>query len=161
MLDNLYCYDRPKGIKGIEKVFGKFTYTELSKGAIKPDPTWESENLIVIRGIGGLKLNVQVHRKVSQMLDLAIRHAAEVSKYKIRMIGGYCARHKMNDPKRDLSVHSWGAAIDINWDTNGVGSKATTDMPEEFVKAFENFGWEWGGRWKNKDYMHFQFAEGY
>ena len=79
----------------------------------------------------------------------------------MRQLGGFCARHKMHDVKRALSIHSWGAAFDVNWDTNGVGARATSDLPKDFVAAFTEQGWNWGGNWKSpKDFMHFQYATG-
>jgi hypothetical protein len=77
------------------------------------------------------------------------------------MLGGFVPRHKMHDPARGLSIHSWGAAFDVNWDTNQVGRNAPTDLPAEWVAAFTDRGWDWGGSWRStKDWMHFQYATG-
>ena len=53
-----------------------------------------------------------------------------------------------------MSIHSWANAIDINAKTNGLGTGG--DLSIGLVKSFEDAGWEWGGRWKRKDPMHFQ-----
>lgn len=89
-------------------------------------------------------------------------------------IGGYCYRaisnpHKPGCPT--LSMHSFGCAIDINYDLNpfvahGKPQESGDDtsngkvrtMNSPIVKAFEANGWGWGGRYG--DYMHFSKANG-
>ena len=46
-----------------------------------------------------------------------------------------------------LSNHAFGMAIDIN---------AGLTQPREVVECFEAAGFTWGGRWKNRDDMHFE-----
>jgi uncharacterized protein (DUF3820 family) len=60
---------------------------------------------------------------------------------------------------RQLSVHSWALAIDINARTNPFrrDGRLVTDLSEEFVACFTQSGFEWGGLWISiKDAMHFQ-----
>ena len=60
------------------------------------------------------------------------------------------------------SMHSWGAAIDINpaysdyWRWNRSGTYANR-IPAEVVAAFERHGFIWGGRWAHDDTMHFEY----
>jgi hypothetical protein len=53
-----------------------------------------------------------------------------------------------------LSVHSWGFGIDVNAFENGLGK--IPKFTNGFVKCFTDAGFEWGGKWKRKDGMHFQ-----
>ena len=61
------------------------------------------------------------------------------------------------------SMHSWGAAIDINtaysdyWRWRGPGSGYRSRIPPEIVAAFERHGFIWGGRWAHFDTMHFEY----
>lgn len=71
------------------------------------------------------------------------------------------------------SHHSYGTAIDINWEENYMikGEKVIAgklykpednrySMPSNgiVVTTFKEHGWVWGGDWKSsKDYMHFSF----
>jgi hypothetical protein len=58
------------------------------------------------------------------------------------------------------SMHSWGAAIDINaahaeywlWPHAASGSS----LPTEIVDVFERHGFIWGGKWSHYDTMHFE-----
>lgn len=60
-----------------------------------------------------------------------------------------------------LSLHSFGIAVDINWQSNGYGKRATTDMPPAMISDIEAIRtkgghrvWSWGGRWSTPDFMH-------
>lgn len=160
----------PVGLQQVKKAFGDFKFTELSGGNVDIDDTWEADNLIMLRNVCGTGLNIQLHRLVAPEFELALGEAIKACpKYKIRMLGGFCARHQMHNPKNPLSLHSWGIAFDVNWDRNLVVSASASikekaagcDLPKEFVDAFRKRGWDWGGDWKSvKDYMHFQFAKG-
>jgi hypothetical protein len=59
------------------------------------------------------------------------------------------------------SMHSWGAAIDINaahsdyWLWHGPGLAGR--IPAEIVEIFERHGFIWGGKWSHYDTMHFEY----
>ncbi|WP_457583362.1 M15 family metallopeptidase [Ensifer canadensis] len=68
---------------------------------------------------------------------------------------------------RTLSVHSFGAAIDLNtgyadyWRWAGKGKSGAAPFrnryPPEIVEVFEKHGFIWGGRWYHFDTMHFEY----
>lgn len=73
--------------------------------------------------------------------------------------------------KAGLSYHNYGMAIDIvlliDKDKDGNYETASWDRLldsdgdskadwQEVVTIFKQYGWEWGGDWKFKDYPHFQ-----
>jgi hypothetical protein len=64
------------------------------------------------------------------------------------------------------SMHSWGAAIDINaaradyWLWHGSGmieAGLVNRTPPEIVAVFERHGFIWGGKWSHYDTMHFEY----
>jgi hypothetical protein len=68
--------------------------------------------------------------------------------------GMYNCRHIGNDENKPWSTHSWGGAIDINWNTNPDGSRLTTDMPlalrsdlHALVTGSGQPVFRWGGDW--------------
>lgn len=158
-------FSPPNGLEEIKKTYGDFKYVEMSQGNIKVDQSWEHDNLVVVHNVCNTGLNIQLHFKIVPIFEACLSEAIRrCPDYKIRMMGGYCSRHKLNNPKNNLSVHSFGAAFDFNWDTNTIGSEkeAKTDFPLEFISAFTENGWDWGGNWNHtKDYMHFQYAINY
>ena len=60
------------------------------------------------------------------------------------------------------SMHSWGAAIDINtahadyWQWHSSGAYINR-IPTEIVAIFERRGFIWGGKWAHYDTMHFEY----
>jgi hypothetical protein len=146
----------------VHRAFGNPSYTELSGGLVDLDDAWESQNLVLVRKVCGTGLSIRLHYRLVYQFQEAFSDALRrCPGYAIRLMGGFAPRHKMHDPKRSLSIHSFGAAVDFNWDTNPVGKTLKTDLPDDFVECFRSRGWDWGGAWKSiKDPMHFQFAIG-
>ncbi len=68
---------------------------------------------------------------------------------------------------RRLSVHSFGAAIDINtkyadywrWSGGKPGNVPAyhNKIPVAIIEAFEDHGFIWGGKWYHYDTMHFEY----
>lgn len=64
------------------------------------------------------------------------------------------------------SLHAYGTAIDLNWQSNPYGSRLITDMPFGMVQAIKAIRtkngkqvWRWGGDYRgNKDAMHFEIV---
>lgn len=54
-----------------------------------------------------------------------------------------------------LSSHAFGAAIDLDAPHNAQGTQGR--MPPFVIRIFESHGWQWGGRWRRPDPMHFQY----
>ena len=113
---------------------------------------------------GERQVTVWVHQAVLPALEAAIanleREEAAGNYYEIRHGDVSSFRPATVTPKRYLSYHAVGAAIDINTSTNPYSgdNELVTDMPEWFVKAWTGAGWCWGGDWQTiKDPMHFSW----
>lgn len=61
--------------------------------------------------------------------------------------------------RKSMSTHSWGIAVDHDASDNTLG--APPKMHAGIVQCFENHGFVWGGRFKRRDGMHFQYVRGY
>lgn len=69
--------------------------------------------------------------------------------------------------QKNLSVHSFGAAVDLNtkfadywvWSKGKPGRVPVykNKFPMEIVDIFEKHGFIWGGRWYHYDTMHFEY----
>lgn len=104
----------------------------------------------------------------------------------IRIVQGYRTVKEQNDlykigrslpgkivtkAKGGSSYHNYGLAVDfaiitdkklISWDIRKDNDKDGTADWLEVVYAFEDQGWDWGGKWHSiKDYPHLQKTFGY
>ena len=78
--------------------------------------------------------------------------------YPIKRIDGY--NNRMIPGTNAKSVHAYGAAIDINPETNPMGKNLVTDLPPSAIEFAKKLGLGWGGDWTGgqKDAMHFSAA---
>lgn len=155
----------PVGLAAVEEFYGKFDYVEMSGGNVHITDSFERDNIVTLKNVAGCGRNIQLHRKVAPLFEACLIEARRrCPTYPIRLLGGFCPRHMQHDPKAPLSIHSWGAAFDVNWDTCKMTPKNVPmicDLPKPFIEAFTEQGFEYGGDWRNLcDAMHFQFATG-
>ena len=144
---------------------------ETSGGSNVMSKSWYRKNIIEChQSLGNrlpgapIKQYVKVHRIVEPYLREALRRAKLVCpEYTIDRLGSYNFRHMGRDPKRSLSMHSFGAAVDVNPSDNsparysrGKAPTAYSDeymarwpkgLPAAFVQAFTSCGWAWGSDW--------------
>jgi hypothetical protein len=107
--------------------------------------------------------SVSVNPLVAPCLQaVAVEIQKSGSTYKINQMG--CYRFDSDNGTSNIglrSYHTYGAACDINWDTNPFvesGTPTPHDMPQEYITAFHDHGFTYGGDWHQpKDYMHFEF----
>ncbi len=155
----------------LNRVFGKFAYSELAGGAIRIDPTWTAQHIISVPTHGLVNFPpTPVRKGFVQLQAIGLHHLVapaflaawdDLDKQGLtKMIhtfdGSFVPRHMLWLPRNPLSVHSWGAAFDINVASNQYGQKPTLDR--RVVAVFERRGFTWGGRWRVPDGMHFQFT---
>ena len=76
-------------------------------------------------------------------------------------VQSFVMRHKMWDPKKSLSLHSSGVAIDIDPNDNAYGKKGKIAKETPWVAdLLLAWGISWGGSWKgSRDDMHFELVQ--
>ncbi|MDQ4065679.1 MAG: M15 family metallopeptidase, partial [Actinomycetota bacterium] len=137
---------------------GTMTFRILKNGFIDPDPAWVAANIatatVPILG------TVHCHRITIPQLTAALSEIADAGlASEIRpeeYAGCYVPRFIDRDPRRGLSMHAFGLAVDLNTRTNQFGTRG--DMHPDVVAIFERWGFAWGGYWANPDPMHFELA---
>jgi hypothetical protein len=111
---------------------------------------------------------ITCHEKVAKSLytifenTLKTYGGKEISKLKLDLFGGCLNVRKMRGGSA-WSIHSWGAAIDLDPDRNQLKwSKPRAYFSKleynDFWKIVEDEGWISLGRERNYDWMHFQSA---
>ncbi|MGH2807248.1 MAG: M15 family metallopeptidase [Actinomycetota bacterium] len=139
-------------------LIGAMTFRILKSGYIEPDPAWIHAN--IASGTVPILGRITCHRLLFPQLAAAlgeIQEAGLASKIDPSDYGGcYVPRFIDRDPRRGLSFHAFGLAVDMNVSENYLGREGKIDP--RVVETFERWGFEWGGRWSRPDPMHFQLA---
>lgn len=125
------------------------------------DPPCNSGSFITIglHGDGRVTVDPRTQEAVTRLNDILVSwdyrtRSSDTGAYNCRQITGGSG----------YSLHAYGIALDINWQSNPYGPNLITDMPrgmcDEITALRTNNGcrvWEWGGNWSgNKDAMHYE-----
>jgi|GEM_PF-2122541 len=156
----------PRGQKQIAEFYGYPHLWVRNDGSAHP--SWESQ-MVTVPFPAPLPLGwdpssyasrARVHQKISGVTAAVFHELSARGLWPLLKTydGGYTWRAKRGS--RKLSMHAYGAALDFNSATNRLGQE-DFDMPREVVRVFRAFGWTWGGQWKVKDAMHYQFGRQY
>jgi hypothetical protein len=155
----------PVGEEEIRAVYGDPRPLIGEDGSVSP--IWES-NMVLVPMPGPLPLGwatsvlakrVRVHKAIAQVVQETFEALSAAAWSHLRTYdGGYAWRVQRGSTSK-LSMHSFGAALDFDAKTNGLGRKG--DMHRDVIRTFREHGWTWGGEWKRPDPMHFQFGSGY
>lgn len=162
----------PQNRREVYEVFG-------NPGTESVDGAWQKANIVTTRDLPGVpsKWYFECHKLIEPYLREGLRRAKLAAPdYQIARAASFVFRHQRHDPKRPLSYHSWGIAVDVDADRNFAktfpSAAATPEpwspewnaiwpkgLPRAFVEALESVGFTWGGRWKVfVDGMHFEFV---
>jgi hypothetical protein len=137
---------------------GTMSFRILNNGFIDADDSWVAANIttasVPILG------SVYCHRIMIPQLAAAlgeIQDAGLAGEIRPNEYAGcYVPRFIDRDPRRGLSMHAFGLAVDLNTSTNQLGTRG--DMHPDVVRIFEKWGFGWGGWWGRPDPMHFELA---
>lgn len=136
-----------------------------------PDPKWVAEHLTTIvppyqmfygqTPIKRITCNKAIANPLLISLAGVFKHYGN-NENEIRRLGLHnfsgCYNFRVKRGKSSsLSLHAYGAAVDLDAANNAFNSKKYT-MPSAVVDIFESNGAVWGGHWNPPDAMHFQFA---
>jgi len=167
--EDMFRYRYPRGRNGYgvapKKDFdpGRIRYEPLFLKMYGDSPAKVKKRLTTIDWFGH-KVRVTTVNGVASRLKAVerdLRGKPHLMKYLTPPGGGFYWR-KIAGTHR-LSVHSFGAAIDINvkhsayWRWNKGAYRYRNEIPYEIVEAFEKHGFIWGGKWYHYDTMHFEY----
>lgn len=140
---------------------------ELTQVFGRPGEGGAGQHLKTVQVLGG---SVQVHEKLAPCLESVEqnRKAKGIDYVQSPSKGGIGGYRATDGQIGNDSYHVYGAAIDVNSETNPycnggtvVGNPDYCDNPEipmELVKVFRDHGFYWGGDYNSlKDYMHFEW----
>lgn len=140
------------------------------KDRTRMSPVWEAANITTIvppfrMTYAGTPIKrIRVHRHCAEslsrvlgnLLDAAGGKQATLDHWGVSIFGGVVMYRLMRGGDR-LSIHSYGAAIDLDPARNGLGDQTPRFAQFPYVlEAFRAERWIWGGDWSRKDGMHWQ-----
>lgn len=138
-----------------------------------PTNRWESNHLTQIALPFPMRLawetaavvrRITCHREVapslSRIFAAILAHYGSVEAVRaagLDLYGG-CYNYRPVRGSNTLSLHAYGAAIDLDPDHNAMNTQgARGKMPQAVVDIFKAEGWAWGGDFKTRqDPMHFE-----
>jgi hypothetical protein len=140
-----------------------------------PSAKWLKDHLTVIKAPYPMVASwdptevitrIQCHRLVADSLRRILTGILDhygsiqsVRSARMHLYGGVYSFRRISG-SANLSLHAFGAAIDLDPAHNPLGKAWRADagmMPMEVVAIFDSEGWKWGGRFNaRKDCMHFQ-----
>jgi hypothetical protein len=157
---------RPKGLSELNQVFGQRCSDRANNArSWWPHADWDP--------FGSGKY-VEYHTYLARNIGFNIRNhinAAHRDGALYPGIGGYNCR--LIEGSTSWSVHSWGAAVDTNWQRNPRyqdhwngrgfdGENYGTYIPDVWRGGFPGHRFFWGLNWDNApDPMHFQYVTNY
>jgi peptidoglycan hydrolase-like protein with peptidoglycan-binding domain len=116
-------------------------------------PNCQYGKMMTVSG-GGVR--VTVRGEVAQMVAYLLEATDRVYNLKSGSTGAYNCRPIAGTSK--ASNHSWGLAVDINWNDNPYSYTFHSEIPPKVVKMWNDCGWYWGGFYGGrKDTMHFEY----
>ncbi len=135
------------------------------------DATWERANMVMIHALAPCVPRLYVHRLIVEPLQRAMATSL-MTGWEPRTMGCFSPRLKRGSKSPQVSLHTFGIAIDIDADANRLivdcppsdarrFTPGARTIPDEVVTAFAAEGFAWGGAFLSRfDPMHFQLARG-
>jgi hypothetical protein len=105
--------------------------------------------------------HAKVRESLEKILSEILTHYGDIGELRnarMDLFGG-CLNVRKVRGGNGWSIHSWGAAIDLDPDHNSMLThRQQATMPSEIIAIFESEGWTSMGHSRDYDYMHFQAA---
>jgi hypothetical protein len=142
----------------VAQAVGSFTYTANGDGSVNPDPRWIAQYIRTeqVPILGAVRCNKAMLPQLRAALKDIVRLGLASKIHPNEYGGCYVPRYIGHDPSQGLSFHTWGTAVDLNVPGNQRGTVGTIDR--RVVQIFDRWGFNWGGRWRYTDPMHFEMA---
>lgn len=121
-----------------------------------PDCQFEKQVVVAKAGI----FSMSVRNEIAELVAILLQATEEIHRYDVkpRQTGCFDCR-AVRGSTTVPSNHSWGLAVDINWNSNPRGEPFRCDLPPAVVPMWWQCGFFWGGWYKKAkvDPMHFEY----
>ncbi len=135
--------------------FGEFSYRDRGRGRIEVDPEWVAAHIVTLE-IPRLGV-IRCHRDFAALLEQVMVDVAESDTPDVvtRSSNSGCFNQRFIAGRRDLSRHSWGIAMDINW--GNPHDSIRSPVAPALLAAMGAHGITSGHDWVNPDAGHFEW----
>ncbi|WP_243310357.1 M15 family metallopeptidase [Fundidesulfovibrio agrisoli] len=148
---------------------GRVRVTAFFKAAYGHTPEEVKASLVSVRFLGAtVQFNsrngaAKALEAVNADLERLLAANPELRRFVLPVSGTFAWRQIAGTQR--LSMHSFGAAIDLNakvntywqWYKGNDPLGLRKAFPAEVVEVFERHGFVWGGKWAEFDIMHFEY----
>lgn len=144
----------------IKTALGEFAYSSRSGSDFSQDTAYIEANIIeaevpILGAVTCHETVVEMLRgAMNELVDDGLEHLVDPAGF----AGCWNPRYIRVTTGRPagISRHAWGAALDLNADSNPVGSAGTQDP--RLIAVMGDWGFTWGGDWLVPDPMHFEYG---
>ena len=139
----------------VKRRFGEWAGRPQSSTDIEVDPTWVQDHIatVTIPVLGRVACNERLLPQLRGAMRDVVAQGLESTIHSFD--GCFVGRFDPSSLSGAISLNAWGAAIDVNADTNRTGSPPTQDPA--LVAVMEAWGFGWGGDLIIPDGMRFSF----
>jgi hypothetical protein len=142
----------------IKRRFGEWAGTPQSgdTGLLEIDPAWIQDHIVTVTipVLGRVSCNRKFLPQLRGAMKQVVAQGLESTIHSFD--GCFVARFDLSSPSASISHNAWGAAVDVNADTNRFGSPPVQDP--RLVALMQAWGLAWGGDLIVPDGMHFDYA---
>ena len=142
----------------IKRRFGEWAGTPQTgdTGLIEIDPGWIQEHIVTVTipVLGRVSCNKKFLPQIRGAMKDVVSEGLESTIHSFD--GCFVARFDQSSSSAAISDNAWGAAVDVNADTNRFGSPPVQDS--RLVALMQRWGLAWGGDHLVPDGMHFGYV---
>ena len=139
----------------VKRRFGEWAGRPQSATDIEVDPTWVQDHIVTVTipVLGRVACNERLLPQLRGAMKDLVAQGLESTIHSFD--GCFVGRFDPSSLSGSISLSAWGAAIDVNADTNRTGSPPVQDPG--LVGVMEAWGFAWGGDLIIPNGMHFDF----
>ena len=139
----------------VKRRFGEWAGRPGSLTEIEVDPTWVQDHIVTVTipVLGRVACNERLIPQLRGAMKDLVAQGLESTIHSFD--GCFVGRFDPSSLSGAISLNAWGAAIDVNADTNRTGSPPVQDPG--LVAVMEAWGFGWGGDLIIPNGMHFSF----
>jgi hypothetical protein len=125
-------------------------------GLLEIDPAWIQDHIVTVTipVLGRVSCNRKFLPQLRGAMKEVVTQGLESTIHSFD--GCFVARFDRSSPSPSISHNAWGAAVDVNADTNRFGSPPVQDP--RLVALMQHWGLAWGGDLIVPDGMHFEYV---